>query len=621
MAVAIGNKNVGDIVKLRENGALVEFIVVHKGLPPTYYDASCDGVWVLRKQTYPESWKGRTVSGGGNYAQSEVKSWLENTYYNMFDAATKTGIKNVRIPYMYGNHRYATGSLGALGHCFTLAYKEIGKYENRDSDFSSRLSYFADSSCDIISGDNPKRAADGMWVVRDTSTYVSTGYEGKFTGYVLKEGGMGNFCSDDGTRDFHVRPAMILDYNMLVNDDGSITVNTAPSTPGNISVPGSMQGGTTITVSWSASSDAQGNLEGYKLERSLNGGAWSQIYQGGGTSATNHVAYGANTVAYRVKAYDNMGAESGYRTSAAVTVINNTPPGAPQGITVPVNVRGGNPVTISWGASADAENNLAGYELERSVNGGTWAQIFRGAQRSHTDNVTFGWQTVAYRARAYDAYNAYSGYATSEARAVDNNRPPEIACAFQTGSDLGIKSGGFSVSYTVNDADNRTGEVTVTENLDGAKKKEFQPELGKENTFTSDGVEFQCLPNGKHTILFSASDGKASCTHTLTFTKSVTSALITLATPMDADDRIEACAVAASGYIPEDALCRVLVTNNAKDAEPAWEDCTQAVKNGANHIFANKSAENGFAFNFKITVSRGESGAGGYITSIQGGFQ
>ncbi len=614
MAVAIGNKNVGDIVKLRENGALVEFIVIHKGLPPTYYDASCDGVWVLRKLAYPESWKGRKACSSGNYAQSEVKSWLENTYYNMFDSTTKSGIKNVRIPYMYGNKSNATGASGALGHCFMLARSEICDEKQYSNHFCSRLSYFSD--CDGNSTE-PKRACDYDWFTRDT--YIQTDIRNM--AYVYKEGNVMSYTGSIESHDINVRPAMILNYNMLVNDDGSVTVNTAPGTPGSISVPGSVQGGTAITVSWSASSDAQGNLEGYKLERSLNGGAWSQIYQGGGTSTTNHVAYGTNTVTYRVKAYDNMGAESGYRTSAAVTVINNTPPGAPQGITVPVNVRGGNPITISWGASSDAENNLAGYELERSVNGGTWAQVFRGAQQSHTDNVTFGWQTVAYRVRAYDAYNAYSGYATSEARAVDNNRPPEIVCAFQSGSDLGIKSGGFSFPYTVNDADNRTGEVTVTENLDGAKKKEFQPELGKENTFTSDGAEFQCLPNGKHTILFSASDGKASCTHTLTFTKSVTSALITLATPMDADDQIEACAVAASGYIPEDAVYRVLVTNNAKDAEPVWEDCTQAVKNGANHIFANKSAENGFAFNFKITVSRGESGAGGFITSVQGGFQ
>ena len=52
-----------------------------------------------------------------------------------------------------------------------------------------------------------------------------------------------------------------------------------------------------------------------------------------------------------------------------------------------------------------------------------------------------------------------------------------------------------------------------------------------------------------------------------------------------------------------------------------WEDCTAEVKNSANHIFENKTAANGFAFNFRITAERGVSGEGGYITSVQGGFQ
>lgn len=63
------------------------------------------------------------------------------------------------------------------------------------------------------------------------------------------------------------------------------------------------------------------------------------------------------------------------------------------------------------------------------------------------------------------------------------------------------------------------------------------------------------------------------------------------------------------------------MTNNAKDTTPVWEDCTAAVRAGANHVFANQTAAKGFAFNFRLNVSRGENGAGGYITSVQGGFQ
>ena len=40
-----------------------------------------------------------------------------------------------------------------------------------------------------------------------------------------------------------------------------------------------------------------------------------------------------------------------------------------------------------------------------------------------------------------------------------------------------------------------------------------------------------------------------------------------------------------------------------------------------NHIFTNETAENGFAFNFRVKVKRGPSGEGGYISGIQGGFQ
>ena len=45
------------------------------------------------------------------------------------------------------------------------------------------------------------------------------------------------------------------------------------------------------------------------------------------------------------------------------------------------------------------------------------------------------------------------------------------------------------------------------------------------------------------------------------------------------------------------------------------------MKNGGNHIFTNETAENGFAFNFRVKVKRGPSGEGGYISGIQGGFQ
>ena len=91
-----------------------------------------------------------------------------------------------------------------------------------------------------------------------------------------------------------------------------MTTNTAPTTPGTINVPGTIQGGSTIEISWTASTDAEKNLEGYIVERSTNGGSsWSQVYQGAALKTTNTVAAGTQTVMYRVKAYDSDGLASG----------------------------------------------------------------------------------------------------------------------------------------------------------------------------------------------------------------------------------------------------------------------------------------------------------------------
>ena len=90
---------------------------------------------------------------------------------------------------------------------------------------------------------------------------------------------------------------------------------------------------------------------------------------------------------------------------------------------------------------------------------------------------------------------------------------------------------------------------------------------------------------------------------------------------MSADDEITLCARSVIGSIPADAEYTVEVTNNANDDEPVWQDVTASVKAGASIPFENKTAEKGWAFNFRVKVERGPSGVGGYITSVQGGFQ
>lgn len=618
MSTKLGSMSVGSTVKLKLGGTARDFLVVHQGLPSSMYDSSCNGTWLLLKDIYTtRTWD----SSNNDYKNSDIHSYLNGTFLNLFDNDIKNAIKQVKIPYQNGTGSggsVASGANGLSCKIFLLSGYELGWTTSDNSYFprdGAKLSYFSSGTS---SSANNKRIANyngnaTLWWLR--SPYTDR------TNSVWVVHSNGNYSYWHYSSTYGVRPALVLDSSLSVSDDGSVQTNQPPTTPSSISVPENISGGSTITISWGASTDPDGNLEGYIVERSDNGGSsWSQIYQGNATSTQNSVAYGTQSVMYRVKAYDSNGEQSGYRTSSQVEVINNTAPSAPPSISVPTEVKGGSTLQITWSASSDTEGNVSGYVLERKVDEGEWTQVLKDNALSYTDTITKGWGTVAYRVKAYDAYNAESAWTTSQTRTVNNNTAPTITCDYEDNQNLGTKTSGFTVSYSVNDED-AADSVTVTEKMDGVVKRTFTATKSQNNSFAVTGEYFMKLLNGNHTMVIEASDGKETTTLTLTFAKKVVKAVITLETPMDADAKISICAITVTGHIPTDADYMVEVTNNAKDDSPVWEYCTQECKNGNNYLFQNETAANGFAFNFRVTAERGDSDEGGYITSIQGGFQ
>lgn len=614
--VTLSSKAIGSTIKLKVNGSAKDFIVVHQGKPSSVYDDSCNGTWLLMKDIYENrAWHS---SNTNDYANSTIHSYLNSTFLNLFESNIKNAIKQVKLPYRKGSGTSTTvtsGSNGLSAKIFLLSATETSfSFSYMPSGEGAELAYFkgcADNSSDSKRVAKLNGSATGWWL-RSPGCNIFGGAL-----YVNSNGVWSNLsCSNSGG----VRPALILPSTLLVSDDGTVSTNTAPSTPGSISVPSSIMGGTNISISWAKSSDAESNLAGYKVERSTNGGSsWSQIYQGTATSTTNNVAFGTASVMYRVKAYDTEGLESGWRTSSQVTVVNNNAPSAPPSIAVPNDVKGGSTLVISWTAASDSDGNLSGYILERSTDGGSaYTQAYKGNALTYTDTITKGWSTVMYRVKAYDSYNAQSGYTTSTKRTVDNNTTPTITTS--SAANLGTKSSGFTISYSVDDKD--AGDtLTVTEKLDGTTKRTYTATRKTTNSFAVTGEYFQKITNGSHTMTVTVTDGKATVTKTFTFTKAVTAASITLAKPMEADAQITLCAITVGGLIPADAVFKVEVTNNGKDSSPVWEDATTEARNGRNHLFTNQTAANGFAFNFRVTAERGASGESGYIASIQGGFQ
>ena len=202
---------------------------------------------------------------------------------------------------------------------------------------------------------------------------------------------------------------------------------------------------------------------------------------------------------------------------------------------------------------------------------------------------------------------------------VSTNTAPAINAS---STNLGKQNAPFNFAYTVTDADGDT--LTVTEKLDG-KTTATRTGIASGTALTfgqgSTAENFQRILNGSHTIQITANDGKDSTSLNATFTKSVTSASVTLAEPLTVEGDITVAVLQVTGSIPDDAKFKAEVTNNALDSSPVWQDATTEVKKGVNIVFENKTATNGAAFNFRVSVERGESGEGGYIEAVSGAFQ
>lgn len=228
------------------------------------------------------------------------------------------------------------------------------------------------------------------------------------------------------------------------------------------------------------------------------------------------------------------------------------------------------------------------------------------------------------------AYGYLPCFTLSETLYIDKdgfptvNQPPEVSSdAGESGVALGEKNTPFALTYTVTDGDG--DPMTITEKVNGVELAVHEGVAsGTEMTVQclSEKALFQQILNGESTLVLEVDDGKTSVDWTATFTKNVTSAVLSLAQPLTADDTITVAALTLEGSFPADMSLTVELTNNALDDSPVWETCTD-VQTGesrafVHHVFTNKSAAKGAAFNYKVTITRGESGTGGTLTMIGG---
>ena len=207
---------VGTLIKINENGAPVEYMVVNQGLPSAMYDESCNGCWVVRKDIYTtRAWD----SSNNDYKNSNIHSYLNGTFLNLFDNDIKNAIKQVKIPYQNGTGSRGSVASGANGlscKIFLLSGYEVG-FSTSDSSYfprdGAKLSYFSSGTG---SAANNKRIANYNgsatdWWLRSPYTSNTSDVWGVYSD--------GNCVYWTHVSQDEVRPAFVLDPAAMVDEN------------------------------------------------------------------------------------------------------------------------------------------------------------------------------------------------------------------------------------------------------------------------------------------------------------------------------------------------------------------------------------------------------------------
>lgn len=165
------NLPIGTSVYLNESGVRREWIVANIGTPSWENDsrfsskpgtvggqgdtemyANADGIWLLRKVHITDS-VAFNSAGTNYYPGSTIANFLNNTYYNRFDANIRNAIMTVKIPYAdVGSYSYFwAGDHGVDAKIFILSVSEQRAWGNIDKYLDGPqpgyvLQYFKDAS-------------------------------------------------------------------------------------------------------------------------------------------------------------------------------------------------------------------------------------------------------------------------------------------------------------------------------------------------------------------------------------------------------------------------------------------------------------------------------------------
>lgn len=461
MAQLLGNVAVGTIVKLKENGSPVDYIVVQQGKPGDLYDDSCDGTWLLRKDTYGEYTWG--AGGTANYSLSDINTYLNNTVFNSFETNIKNVIKQIKIPYLAGSQVLSKEN-GLLCKIFLLSGREVGFTSDVNSVFmledGIKLSYFL--SGDDTNARSLRIVQGGMWWTR-TGNWANNNY-------VMSVNGVGSYDSLNYNGTWGVLPSLIFPVNLLVLDDGNISTGEIPT----LTVPLLSYVTQPFTVSWTSVESA----DSYTLQRNIDNSTWETVYTGLNLSYQDTISSGSS-VQYRVCA-TALGQTGDYSNPKTVNLRQTSPTPT---LTMPGTVDLFTTYTISWGAVANAD----GYIVQKQVNDGDWVSAYTGSGTSFQDSTFY----LSTKYRIASTISAGDGYQSPWSQEYQ----------------LSINMSGTPIQMTINQdgSYNELYPTTLIGNILGMDKYGYsQQQILSDTTKGVLGLEDNAIPDQAFSVLQSA---------------------------------------------------------------------------------------------------------------------
>lgn len=220
--IAASTLSVGSTVKLMESGSAVEYLVVNQGKPggSSLYDDSCDGTWILRKETVTNGNWAASTSNESKYPDSRINTWLNGDFFNTLGNVEQATVKQVKIPYCISRESTAvnSGANGLSTKAFLLGVYEVG-WTNSNSAYmpvdGAKLSYFISGTG--TSARTRRTAYSGASVVEwwTRSAYAHQDNYGAGVWFVNDTG----YQEQDYVTDYkYIRPALILPKTALFDE-------------------------------------------------------------------------------------------------------------------------------------------------------------------------------------------------------------------------------------------------------------------------------------------------------------------------------------------------------------------------------------------------------------------